>query len=360
VKLVSRLEKLRRIALATGGVLPVHLLYWGAHTGRFAGGGGFNIQNLPKGGFGARIRGLFVPLPGHRLVVIDLAQIEARVLAALAGEERLVHAFRTGIDIYSVEASAVFNRSVRKPKKDDPPAEAALLDAMRQTGKQEVLGLGYQMGALKFMNTLRKDPKCAFLFENGTLSPQTCVDTVHRFRREFDRIPRLWTALEEGFRTCVIVGGESHIGRLRMESVGEDVIITLPSGRVLRYAKARLVDREGTVTYLDRMGNEAEFESSGQGLVYGAGDGINIYGGKLTENVVQAVARDILVEAILRAEARGVLVLAHVHDEVIAMAPEERAQEVYDILLEELIRVPGWLPDVPLAAEGGIKERYMK
>jgi DNA polymerase len=360
-QLISRLEKLARITTATGSVLPVHLLYHGAHTGRFAGGGGFNVQNLPKGGFGKRIRGLFRAPAGHRLVVADLAQIEARVLATIAGEERLLHAFLTGSDIYSVEASAVFGCPVRKPKDGvDPPELAAQLDGMRQTGKQEVLGLGYGMGALKFLNTLRKDPKCALLFDAGQITPLTAVTTVRRFRHEFSAIPRLWTTLESNVMACVVQGGEGCCGHLRIGAAGDAVVITLPSGRVLRYPQARLADRSGTVTYLDSDGQEAEFESSGDGLAYGPGEGITIYGGKIAENVVQAIARDILAEALLRAEARGACIIAHVHDELIAMAPEDRAEEVLSILREELTRIPAWLPGVPLAVDAHVMERYAK
>jgi DNA polymerase len=360
VQLVARLEKLREIATANHGLLPVHLVYHGAVTGRFAGGGGFNMQNLPKKGFGPKIRALFHPLPGCRFVVVDLAQIEARVLAALAGEQQMLVAFRDGIDIYSIEASAVFQREVRKPTKDDQPQLKMELEGMRAAGKKEVLGLGYQMGALKFMNTLLKEEETAPLFETGALSPSRCVEIVERYRSTYWAIPQYWKDVEAAFRSVVEVGGSARVGHVVFASVEDRVEILLPSGRTLRYPKVRLEEGTGTIRYLDANGEEAEFTRTGTSLVYGSGRPIGIYGGKITENICQAVARDLLVEAILRVEARGIVVVAHIHDEIIAMVPIAEADAALAFVKQEMTRTVSWLPELPLGAEGHVQERLTK
>ncbi|MFQ5492163.1 MAG: DNA polymerase, partial [Phycisphaerae bacterium] len=156
----KRLKMFVDIATVTDGILPVHLNYCGAHTGRFSGGGGTNLQNLAKhlDGPSSQFRRLIRPAPGHRFAIADLAQIEARVLAWLAGQDDLVEAFREGRDVYSEFASEVTHKPVRKPEADDSPEVAARLKARRQLGKQAILGLGYQMGPERFWEQVQKNP----------------------------------------------------------------------------------------------------------------------------------------------------------------------------------------------------------
>lgn len=355
---VAKLKVLGRIASATGGILPVHLVYHGAGTGRFAGGGNFNIQNLPKAGLGSKIRSLIQAPPGFKLVLVDLAQIECRVTAWLAGEKQMLDAFAGNADLYSREASAIFGREVRKPTKQDPEELARLLESMRQTGKQEVLGLGYGMGALKFMNTLLKDPKTARLFDGILLSPAKCSQIVARFREEFNRIPALWKEAEMAFRGVVMSGGRHWIKGVEVKQVEDRLDLTLPSKRVLRYPKIRLESNSGETRYLDMDGEEQVFSRKGDQLIYG--HGINIYGGKIVENISQAIARDILVEAILRLESLGIPIVAHIHDEVIAVCRDDDAERTARIVVEELTRVPMWAPGLPLGADSKIAQTLAK
>ena len=132
----------------------------------------------------------------------------------------------------------------------------------------------------------------------------------------------------------------------------------LPSGRALRYPRLRLEDRERVIRYLDEMGETAEFTPEEPSLVYGQ-DNV-LYGSKLVENVVQATARDLLAEAILCIESRGLSVVFHVHDEVAVMAPTEKADEAKWIVEEEMTRVPTWATGLPIAAEVQVAERYGK
>lgn len=347
---VAKLQMLHRIGTATGGILPVHLVYHGAGTGRFAGGGRFNIQNLPKQGRASKIRSLIQAPPGHQLVKVDLAQIECRVTAWLAGEVSLLRAFVDGTDVYSREASAVFGREVRKPIKSDAPAEAELFDSLRQTGKQEVLGLGFQMGALKFMNTLRKDPKTAPLFDSDMLTAHKCRQIVDRFRGAFTYIVRLWGIADKAFRSVAQHGGSAWINSIFVQQVGDRVEVRLPSGRLLRYPRLRLERSPSTITYLNQQGEQCAFTQNGSHLVYG--DNIRIYGGKIVENLAQAIARDILVGAVLRLTRRGVEIAAHVHDEIIALCRTEDADEVLRMVREEMERPPEWASGLTLAADG--------
>ena len=356
---IARLETLKCIAEATGGTLPIYLLYHGAGTGRFAGGGKLNLQNLPKEGLGSKIRELITAPLGYVLVPVDLAQIECRITAWLAGEKVLLKAFADGADLYSREASVIFGCEVRKPdKKRDTEEQAAKLGRLRAVGKSEVLGLGFSMGSLRFMNGLRADPNTAPLFDSGLLSPLRCREIVDRFRSEFSSIPALWKECENAFRRIARQGGTDWIYELKLQQVDDRVELRLPSGRTLRYPRLRLETTTKEVQYLNRDGEETSFTSTGETLVYG--DNISLFGGKIVENIAQAIARDILVEAILRLEKRGIQIALHIHDEIIALCREEDGERVKAILIEELTRPIPWALGLPLGAEGGIARNLAK
>lgn len=354
---LARLRTLRAITSATGGILPVHLLYYGSHTGRFAGGGGFNIQNLGREGLGLRIRQLLVPRPGHVFVVGDFSQIEARVTAWLAGQKDMLEAFNQKRDLYAEFASQTFNCEVRKPRESDPAELRQRLGALRQVGKQAVLGLGFGMGALKFYNTLTADGSIAPLFARGELSPLICRDLVRNYRSTYSSIPCLWRNLEDAARQ-VVNGISSDAGMLRFERDENVVKIWLPSGRALRYADMRTSTALREIKYLDEQGEEAAFTPEGEGLVYGKET--PIYGGKLCENVVQAVARDLLVEAVLRLEAQGHKVVFHVHDEIVVETPAACGEDARIAVEREMRFVPDWAIGCPVDCEVQVCQRYGK
>lgn len=356
---LARLDTLRRIATATGGTLPPHLVYFGAHTGRFAGGGGFNLQNLGRDGIGGRIRGLLVPAPGNAFVVGDLAQIEARITAWCAGQRDMLEAFGHNRDLYSEFAARTLGREVRKPTDADPPEVKAQLQALRQVGKQAVLGLGFGMGALKFVQTLRADAKAAALLQSGELTPVICRDVVTSFRQTYAGIPRLWQDLEAAMRAS-LDGREPTVGGLRITREGDTTLLWLHSGRALRYERLRLENRPRTIRYLNSDGQEEDFTPEGPSLVYGGGDGEPLYGGKLTENVTQALARDLLAEAVLRLEQRGLNVVFHVHDEVVVEVRQTSAAADLQVVESELSRMPAWAPNLPVACEVKVLDRYGK
>ena len=134
----------------------------------------------------------------------------------------------------------------------------------------------------------------------------------------------------------------------------------IPSGRRIRYQRVRRASAVKPRQYLNSEGQIDLYTPEEVGLVYGAGDGIGIYGGLLMENLVQALARDHLVEAMLRVEKRGLGVCFHVHDEVVLRVRKEMAKEAERVLIEELTRVPLWAPGLPLGCDPHIWDRYKK
>ena len=357
---LARLRTLLAIATATGGVLPPYLAYFGAHTGRFAGGGGFNFQNLGREGLGLMIRHLLLAKAGYVFITADYAAIEARVTAWLAGEVDLLEAFRVNRDVYSEFASRTFGGEVRKPRDADPPELQKQLGALRQVGKTAVLGLGFGMGALKFMNTLGADPNTAPLFTRGELTPLICRDIVRAFRTTYPAIAQFWKDLEMAAQRA-IAGERTRVGLLTFERDGDVVKVWLPSGRALRYPNMRMEPRQRVIKYLNDAGEEDEFIPEGDSIVYGV-DTV-LYGGKLCENVVQATARDFLVEAVLQLEASHLPVVFHVHDEVIVEVPQDDAGSAESAKAEVeriLNSAPTWAQGFPIKTEAIIRPRYGK
>ncbi len=354
---LSRLDTLRRVATATRGILPPYLVYFGCHTGRFSGGGGFNLQNLAKNGLGGRIRNLLVARPGHTFVIADLAQIEARITAWFADESTLLDAFTAGRDIYSEFAGRTFGQTVRKPREDDPREMRERLTALREVGKQAVLGLGYQMGALEFMKQLRAKPVVARLFETGQLTPVACKQIVQSFRETYASITCLWRWLDDAARNAVD-GVQSTTQKLNFLRDGHVMKVWLPSGRSLRYENLRLEAARRSIRFLGDDGMEHEFTPEDASVAYGRES--HLYGGKLCENIVQATARDLLVEAILRLENSDLRVMFHVHDEVVVEVAEADADAASQAIDAELSRQPPWADGLPVKCEVQVANRYTK
>lgn len=290
-------------------------------------------------------------------IVGDLAAIEARVLAWVAGQAELVGMYKLDADVYSAFASSRFKEEVRKPKATDTPAVTKRLKSLRGVGKIAILGLGYGMGALKHLNQLRSDKDTAPLFDTGVLSPAVCRSVVKHYRDTYPEIPALWAAFEAAFRMA-IQGQDVPGSSIRFTQDRGTVLIYLPSGRALRYPRARLETASKTIKYLTAEGTVDEFTADGDQIVYG--NGTNTYGGKITENVVQAIARDLLAESILRVEAAGRQCVFHCHDEIVLECAAAEAEAAKADLLRELTFNVPWSTGLPLGAEVEILERYDK
>ena len=310
-------------AAGADNYLSVPLRYYAAHTGRFGGTEKLNMQNLPRGD---ELRKCLMAPPGHLLYVADLSNIEARMLAWFAGQDELVEQFRRGDDIYSNFATKIYGRPINK--RDDPTE--------RFVGKTAILGLGYGMGAAKFKLTL----------ESGAMGPAMqiaeteAMNVVNTYRTSYERIPMLWSRLQELLikSTHPATRGETY----RCITVG-DKSLHLPNGMSLRYEDLT-INRDGSLNYKFRKARETT------------------WGGRIAENVIQALARIVITDAMLRLDKNypDMDVVLTVHDEVIVVAPEDNPDARMAKIIEELCVPPDWASSLPLDAEGGYDKVYSK
>mgnify|MGYP000997864991 CR=1 FL=1 len=347
--------RLQRLSASGGAGHFIHG-YCGAGTGRYAGGGGFNIQNLRHAEGGETdedvshlIRRSIAAPGGMTLVSADASQIEARVLAHLAGQKDLHDAFAQGRDVYSLFASRQFGREVRKPRKDDTPEHAAGLKRYRQIGKQAILGLGFGMGVAGFVRTSKSKPELAELFASGVLDDTVCAAIVHGYRDAHPMIREFWGACEKAVRSA-IDGAPSKVNGIGFHVADGTLLITLPSGRELVYPRIRTEPPTyETREYMDRFGVTQSYGDDRSSIVYG--DGAQLYGGKIVENIVQAFSRDLLVEMMFRLETAGYRVVHHCHDSVTVAVPVAEAEAAKARLVAEWRNVPGWAEGLVLDAE---------
>lgn len=347
---IARVQRIMDQARAAGGVLPVPLKYCGAHTARWSGAERINLQNLSARSphkLVQGIRGLIVAPESHRLVVADAAQIEARGTAWIAGQDDLLEAFESGRDPYVELASEICGRKLRKARKDDPPPVGAFLSLQRTIGKIGTLGCGFGMGKARCL-------EYAHDVYHVDIDAATAEAIVKRYRARNRAICKFWNDIEAAFKFVTKYPHErKELPRgLAFWREDDTTTITLPSGRNLRYPGAMVVpdtDRWGRLTSKLYLPDPAK-----AGLLTPA------WGGVLTENVVQAISRDVLGEAILLCEAAGVHVAHHCHDELIGMVHVDWAEDALAIMLNALRTRPAWAPGWPLDAEGFVTERYGK
>jgi DNA polymerase len=298
-------------------LLPVPLRYGGAHTHRLSGEWKMNMQNLPRDKTKSKLRAAVTARSGEKLITADLAQIEARIVAKLAGQEALVQAFARGDDVYAQFAGVVFGRTITKK---DQPNE-------RFIGKTAILGLGYGCGVERFHNMVVTQARQYGIPLKGLFDKATAEKTVHTYRAHFNRIKNAWYELDQllisvfnGPNTQIVRWPDSNKGPLTFK-VGT---IVLPNKMTLRY------------THNDP----------------------NLYGAKLLENITQALARIVVMQAAVRLSRRGYRFVLQSHDELVFSVPEEVVKEARDIISEEMIRKPEWLPGLPLAVEIGEGDNY--
>lgn len=285
------------------------------------------------------IRTAFIPSEGNKFVVADFSAIEARVIAWLAGETWVNEVFATHGKIYEATASQMFHVPIEKIAKGNPEY------ALRQKGKVATLALGYQGGAnaLIAMGAL-----------NTGLSEEELPDIVHRWRNANPRIRDLWYAVEEAALLVMQTAQPQAIYNLifNLESdivYGQNFLtVQLPSGRKLYYPRPFLKENQFgklAIHYYTVGQQTRKWEVT------------STYGGKMTENIVQAIARDCLVETLRRIDAKGLQVVFHVHDEVIIDAPMgTTVDEICDLMAEPI----PWAPGLILKGAGFESKYYMK
>lgn len=340
----STLEETRTesfIGIADRGPLPIMLNYYGAHTGRASGGDKMNLQNLPRGG---TLRKAIRAPKGHAVVAVDSSQIEARVVGWLAGQNDLVEDFRNGVDIYSKFATNVYGRPVnRKRKEIDPQTGKEYFPDFVAgfVGKTCILGLGYGMGKDKFKATLKIGQPGLSL----DIEVEEAERIVNLYRDTYPNIVELWSAAGRSLDKMVR-GYDYEFGTGVTLKCSQEGII-LPNGMLVRYPN--LTKAENGYTYDTRKGK------------------IKIYGGKIVENVVQALARIVVFDQMAKIdqelrrrdtlEQRSKVVLT-VHDEVVAVVPEKDAEQTLAFMSEVMSTPPKWAAGLPVACEGDFALTY--
>jgi DNA polymerase len=339
---IARVERIMRMSDAMGGNVCVPLSYHGGHTGRDSGAWSVNLQNLPKRGEPevVAMRGLLTAAPDQELVIVDLAAIEARVLAWVAGQQDLVEKFARNEEIYCGFASKVLGKPSWKPKKTDPPAVHRIMTERRNLGKVGILGCGYGMGKDRLQEY------AAGPFYNLDLTIEEAENVVNTYRNTNIQITGFWRAIEKAFiytakykRPC---GLERGIAFYPTKDV--DVVVVLSNGRRMNYHRVKL--EPGQYNDTAAVYNEVEHCWN------------HLWGGVLTENLVQAIARDVLMEASLRLNNMGHRTVHRIHDELVISVPKGAGKDVLKLAEAELSRVPVWAPGLPLGAEGVVAERY--
>jgi DNA polymerase len=319
----SRTE--RFIGIAKRGLLPVPVRYYAAHTGRWGGDDKINIQNLPSRGVnGKKLKSSIIAPVGYTIVDCDSSQIEARVLAWAAGQDDLVSAFSNKEDVYIKMASKIYN-----VKEEDVTKE------QRFVGKSTILGAGYGMGAVRFAEQLKSF---------GTDIP---VDEARRiiqiYRDSNWKIAQFWrncqNMLVEMSRGKTISFGANGIVQSVETATGYG--LKLPSGLVMRYDDLNYEqgERGPEFSYKTRRGRT------------------RIYGGKVTENVCQAIARCIMGEQMLAISKRYKPVLT-VHDSVVCCVPDDELNEARQYIEMCMSTTPSWAEGMPITCESGIGQSY--
>jgi DNA polymerase len=374
-----------RSALASvskDGRLRDQFVYHRCHTGRWS-GRGVQIQNLPRPddhlknipglieaasdpdkfckvlppgittaqALSGLVRSCLRAAPGKVLLIADFAGIEARGLAWCAGERRLLDLFASGSDIYCDFGSELFGFPVTAAHKRE-----------RGVAKVGILGCGYSMGPAAFE---RHAAKSGVDLAAVGLTPEAVVE---QYRDAYPAIagvrqadgPReggIWQELEILGQAAAHFGDTYQVAHCQLRRAGDALVIQLPSGRCLRYRNARVeILAPGYATDFGlpaRPRPTLLFDSPRK-------RGQTTYGGKLTENVVQAICRDLLAAAMLACEREGLPVVLHVHDEIVIEAPEAEAESALSRLAEIMSTPPAWANGFPIRVEAFTAERYYK
>jgi DNA polymerase I-like protein with 3'-5' exonuclease and polymerase domains len=300
------------------GWMPYELKYFGATTGRDSGGGGWNAQNQPRGEIaGVELRSMIEAPEGKTLIIADLSQIEARVLLYLARDKAALDIIASGVDVYEAHARATMGYT-------DPRLLADVDAHLRQVAKARVLGLGFQCGPGRFIEVAK-------VMANLVISAEESERIVQDYRQKNPKVVNLWRRLDSDLRRAA---GEPD----------KLLLLELPSGRSLIYRAVSVKNGE-VVCLLPKNGKMAECK---------------IYGGLLTENITQATARDILMHHATELESLGHQIIMRVHDELVFVADEDKAERQAAEIRAIMSTPPDWCRTLPLAADVKISKFYKK
>jgi DNA polymerase len=318
----SRIERFIGIGARNRGRLPIPLKYYGAHTGRWSGMDAVNLQNLPSRDKKKKaLKNSVVAAPGYSVINCDSSQIEARVLAWLAGQGDVVQAFAEKRDIYCEDATKVYGRQITKAD----PVE-------RFVGKTMRLGLGYGTGAKKLQHTLKTQPPGA------DLSEDECKRLVNTWRQANHKIVDLWRECDQALSHLAAWPGGSAYTIGEHEAVWVTAQgIRLPNGLYIRYPKLSIEDQQ--YSYQSRKGK------------------VSIWGGAMVENIVQALARVIVGEQMLQIRERYKPVLT-VHDAAVCVVPTSEVEDALVYITTIMSTPPAWAAGLPVACEAKFGQSY--
>lgn len=345
------------------GRLRDTLMYHGASTGRWT-GKAIQPQNLPKNNkridlgtyfhllkksktvaefelcypdvmdtLSSTIRGIFIPSDNHIFFGGDYSAIEARVLFWLAGEEKGLAMFRQGEDLYKDLAAIIYRKHTKDVTKDE-----------RDMGKRGVLGCGYGLGHKKFIETTRA-------FARVEISEELALRVVDAYRSKYSPVVQMWYAQERAAMEAIETGKPTTCGRISWHTQSKFLYCTLPSGRKLAYYDPKVEphatpwgDTKPTVTYMAVNPITKQWGRD------------RTYGGKIVENITQAVARDVMAEAMIRLETASYKIVLSVHDELLSETPKGDIKEFENAMTI----LPSWAKGLPIKAEAWTGDRYSK
>lgn len=323
----KRLERFRTLHdLDVGGrcLLPIPLLFYGAHTGRFSGYDKINVQNLTRVKrdkatgeiLAGHLRFALKAPPGYSIVAADLSNIEARIVATLAKCLHLVEGFRQGRDQYAEFASRIYGRLITKANEIE-----------RFVGKTCILGLGYGMGAPKFGMQMK--------IARVKMGDDMTRRVVYLYRDTYREIPQLWADLESMMHFCITNKGFHSWGPITFMHER----IMLPNGMSLIYPGLHVSRTTGRLTF-NAMRGKAKIASP-----------TSLWGGGVTENVVQALAKIVISTAEVKLARLGLRAVTQSHDELVYCVPTENVKLIIQAIDAVLCDQVPWLPDLPVACE---------
>ena len=312
----------RFIGISQRGSLPVPLRYYAAHTGRWGGDDKLNLQNLPRI---SSLKYAIIPPDGYVILDSDSSQIEARTVAWLAGQDDLVDAFEAGQDVYKIMASAIYGKSVGDVTKDE-----------RFVGKTTILGAGYGMGPVRFRDQLKTF--------GVTISEDESRHIIRTYRETYPKIPEFWRTA--GVALEAVMNNQSFaFGRNGVLLVDGRDGIKLPNGLYIKYPNLRYKETDGKTEMVYNT-------KRGRAII-----DTRIYGGKVTENVCQALARIVIGYQMLFV-AKKYKVVMTVHDAIACVAPKDEADRALEYVEMCMKLRPEWASDLPLNCEAGYGKSY--
>lgn len=312
----------RFLDISKRGALPVPLRYYAAHTGRWGGDDKINMQNL--GRKSPLKHAIFAPV-GYNIIDSDSSQIEARTVAWLAGQDDLVQAFEEGKDVYKIMAAAIYGK-----------AESDITQEERFVGKTTILGAGYGMGSKKFQAQLKTF--------GVAVDEDECARIIQVYRETYPAIPQLWKQAGRAL-DAIAADATSEVGKEGVLRVEGAKGIRLPNGLFIKYPNLRKQEKEGGVEYVyDTKRGKAVIPN-------------RIYGGKVVENLCQALARIIIGDQMLLI-AKKYKVVMTVHDAIACIVPEAEAERANEFVQMCMRIRPSWASDLPLNCESGYGKSY--